>query len=166
MNYHDIKHVNMANGSGLRSVIWVAGCSHNCPGCFNPHTHDPNSGQLFDKEAKDYLFRDLDKDWCAGITFSGGDPLFESNVSEILNLCKEIKEKFPNKNIWLYTGYTYNEIINDNLRRPILNYIDVICDGPYIESLKSPDKPWVGSSNQNVIDIKERIRQVSEINHL
>lgn len=166
MNYHHIKHCDMVNGDGLRTVIWLSGCSHKCPGCFNPETHCPLSGIKFDKSAKDELFKNLKEDWCDGITFSGGDPLFETNIEEVIEICKEIKAKYPTKTIWLYSGYTYDFIINDPLRSNILNYIDVLCDGPFIEALKDVNKKWVGSSNQNVINIKQRIEQVNSLRHI
>lgn len=166
MNYHNILHSNMVNGEGLRTVIWVSGCSHKCIGCFNAETHCPLSGIKFDEDAKKELYKNLTEDWCDGITFTGGDPLYETNVKHIIELCKEIKELYPTKTIWLYSGYTYNQIINDELRAPILKYIDVLCDGPFVESLKDLSLKWVGSSNQNVIDIKKRIEQVSNIHRV
>ena len=162
MNYHDIKHCNMVNGSGLRTVIWVSGCDHHCKGCFNEHTWDKNSGIPFDEAAKEELFRDNNEDWCSGVTFSGGDPLYDANYDEVLALCKELKEKYPNKTIWIYTGYTYAQII-DSPKNEILKYTDVLCDGPFVEALKSPDKHWVGSSNQNVIDLHKRFETVSHL---
>ena len=115
MNYLDIKHCNMVNGEGLRTVIWVSGCNRNCPGCFSPHTHDPKAGIPFDNKAKEELFRDSNEDWCDGITLLGGEPMHDANFSEVLAIAKEHKKRFPNKTIWLYTGYTYNEIINNTI---------------------------------------------------
>ena len=163
MNYLDIKHVNMVNGEGLRTVIWVSGCSRNCPGCFSPHTHDKNGGIPFDDKAKEELFRDSKEDWCDGITFLGGEPLEHYNIDTIVELAREHKERFPCKTIWLYSGYTYNEIINSPKLSTVLKYIDVLCSGPFVQELKSPDLKWVGSSNQEVIDIKKRITQVVNI---
>ena len=163
MNYLDIKHCNMVNGTGLRTVIWVAGCERNCPGCFSPYTHDFTAGIKFDETAKEELFRDSNEDWCAGITLLGGEPMHDANFPEVLAIAKEHKEKFPKKTIWLYTGYTYDEIINDSVRLEILNYVDVLCDGPFVKELKNPNLHWVGSSNQNVIDIQKRISQVHKI---
>ena len=163
MNYLDIKHCNMVNGAGLRTVIWLSGCDRNCPGCFSPYTHDPKAGAKFDAAAKEELFRDSKEDWCDGITFLGGDPLYCENREEVIALAKEHKERFPQKTIWLYTGYTYDEIINDAVLLEILNYVDVLCDGPFVKELKNPNLHWVGSSNQNVIDIPNRIRQVNKI---
>ena len=163
MNYLDIQHCNMVNGTGLRTVIWLAGCERHCPGCFSPHTQDPNAGIKFDIKAKEELFKDSNEEWCSGITFLGGDPLFHGNRKEVIQLAKEHKEKFPDKTIWLYTGYTWYDIINEPTMSDILKYVDVICDGPFVESLKEPDLHWVGSSNQRIIDVKERIEKVSKL---
>jgi anaerobic ribonucleoside-triphosphate reductase activating protein len=153
----------MVNGAGLRTVIWVSGCEHHCPNCFNEETHDPNSGIVFDEEAKQDLFKDLNEDWCDGITFTGGDPLHKSNFLTVLNLCKEIKEKHPTKTIWLYTGFTWEYLIDNPEYSVILHYVDVLCEGPYVEALKDPNIKWVGSSNQRVIDVAKRFRTISQI---
>lgn len=163
MNYLDIKHCNMVNGEGLRAVIWIAGCDRNCPGCFSPYTHDPAGGIKFDEAAKEELFRDCSEGWCDGITLCGGDPLFLGNRSESVALAREFKEKFPDKTLWLYTGYCWNEIVDDPSMSEIIKYADVICDGPFVESLKSPDLQWVGSSNQHVIRVKDRLKKISEL---
>jgi len=154
MNYLDIKHCNMVNGVGLRTVIWVSGCNRNCPGCFAPYTHDPKAGIMFDDKAKCELFRDSKEDWCHGITIVGGDPLYHANRAVVIELCREHKALFPSKTIWLYTGFCWHEIIEDPTMREVLKYVDVICDGPFVESLKDVSLHWVGSSNQHVIDVK------------
>ena len=163
MNYLDIKRCNMVNGDGLRTVIWIAGCDRKCPGCFSPYTHDFQAGVEFDDAAKAELVKDLSEDWCAGITWLGGEPLHPVNFPEVLALAKEIRERYPDKTQWVYTGYTYNEIINNTIMSEILNYIDVLCDGPFIQELRDPNLKWVGSSNQNVINIQQRISQVLKI---
>lgn len=163
MHYLNISHVNMVNGEGLRTVIWFAGCDRNCPGCFSPYTHDPNGGVLFDEKAKEELFSDCSKDWCSGITFVGGDPLYCGNRAEVIALAKEFKEKFPDKTLWVYTGFCWSEIVDDDSMRDIIKYADVICDGPFVESLKDPSLQWVGSSNQHVIDVKKRIEQITSL---
>ena len=165
MNYLDIQHCNMVNGTGLRTVIWVAGCERKCPGCFSPYTQDPNAGIPFNNTAKEELFKDSYEDWCSGITFVGGDPLFKENRKTVIETAKEYKEKFPNKTIWLYTGYCWSDILNDSTMIDIIKYVDVICDGPFVESLKNPELKWVGSSNQNVIDVKQRLKQIHDISH-
>ena len=163
MNFLQITHCDQVNGLGNRVVLWVAGCSHCCKGCQNAYSQDPTIGVKFDDKAKEEIFKDLSTDWCAGITFSGGDPLFIDNRKEIIALAKEIKEKFPTKTIWCYTGYTWSEIIADESMSEILKYTDILCDGEYIEELRDFDLHWVGSKNQNVIDVKKRIEQVSNL---
>lgn len=115
----------------------------------------------FDDAAKEELFRDLATDWCAGLTFSGGDPLFEGNRATVIALAREAKERFPDKSIWLYTGYQWGEIVDDPTMAEIIKHVDVICDGEYIEELRDIDKHWVGSSNQNVINVEERLKRVA-----
>lgn len=160
MNYLSITHVDQLNGDGNRVVLWVSGCSHQCRGCQNPHTWNPDAGLKFDGAAKAELFGDLVQDWCSGITYSGGDPLFETNRAEIVELAKEVREKFPEKTQWLYTGYRWSEIVSDPGMREIVKYVDVICDGEYVKELNDVDRHWVGSSNQEVIDVKRRISQL------
>lgn len=162
MNYHKIDNCNMNNGAGIRVVLWVSGCSHHCPGCFNAQTWDEYSGDQFGPEQLAMIKDALKEDWCSGITLSGGDPLFWTNRKDIKLLCKELKEEFPTKTIWLYTGYVYEELIKmatiDTNVSVILKTIDVLCDGRFIEERKSPDKHWVGSDNQRVIDMKKTIK--------
>lgn len=155
MRYHNITKDDMKNGIGLRVVLWVAGCEHNCQGCHNYITHDINGGILFDEEAKEEIFEELSKDYINGITYSGGDPLHKKNRVEIGNLITEIRDKFPNKTQWLYTGYKWEEI----KELPFIKHLDVICDGKFEIENFSPKKHWVGSSNQRVIDVKKSLKQ-------
>lgn len=138
----------MNNGEGIRVTLWVAGCSHNCVGCQNPETWDFDGGYPFDKEAHDFLFGELAKPYIDGLTLSGGDPLY--SVDEVTNLSKEVKTIMPNKNIWLYTGFTWEQIKSSRLKM-ILPYIDVLVDGPYIEALRDVTLAFRGSSNQRLI---------------
>ena len=154
MKYHNITKDDMLNGDGLRVVLWVSGCNHACPHCHNPYTWDPNSGIDFDQDAKKEIFDLLDKDYITGITFTGGDPLFPDNRETIGNLIKEIHQQYPNKTIWLYTGYLYEKIESLDF----IKYIDVIVDGPFIMAQCDPQLHWKGSSNQRVIDVKETIQ--------
>lgn len=158
MNYLDIKHCNMVNGEGLRTVIWVAGCDRGCPGCFSPHTHPFSAGVNFDEDAKSEFFRDSAEDWCAGVTFLGGEPLHPNNFSTVLSLAREHRELFPNKTIWLYTGYTRAEIEANSKQRAIMDYLDVLCEGPFIKERRDPSLCWVGSSNQRVIRFIRLVR--------
>lgn len=161
MRYHNITKDDMLNGDGLRVVLWVAGCSHCCKECQNPVTWDPNGGIAFDQKAKDEIFEELGKSYISGITFSGGDPMHISNERDVLELAKEIREKFPRKTIWLYTGGLWEQMRN----REIVKYLDVVVDGEYMKDLRDTQLHWRGSSNQRVIDVKETLKQGSVVLH-
>lgn len=170
MNYHNITHDDMNNGSGLRVVLWLSGCSHHCNKCQNQQTWNPQNGIEFDTVAKKELFDELSKDYISGITLSGGDPLYEENLSEVLNLVNEIRISYKEKNIWLYTGYTWDEciwskmppppkstakdFIEWNQRKEIISKVDVLVDGRYIDEQRDITLKWRGSKNQRVIDVK------------
>lgn len=151
MRYHNITKNDMLNGDGLRTVLWVAGCSHGCKNCHNPITWDICGGIPFDDAAKEELFEALEPDYISGITFSGGDPLHMQNRGEVGQLMEEIHEKFPNKTIWVYTGYSWEEVKD----LPYLKYADVLVDGEFVEALKDTALHWKGSANQRVIDVKK-----------
>lgn len=169
MNYHKIEKTSVANGTGIRVVLWCSGCRIGCKGCHNPETWDINSGQLFDDDANEELFDALNKPYIQGITFSGGHPLEYENLPIVYDLIKEIKKLYPQKDIWLYTGYSLSindfdntvDICFDNglLRNYILALCDVVVDGPYIEEQRDITLKWRGSKNQRVIDVKESIKQ-------
>ena len=145
----------MLNGDGLRVVLWVAGCAHCCKECQNPVTWDPDGGLLFDESAKQEIFDQLDKDYISGITFSGGDPLHPANSLEVKELMREIREKYPNKTIWLYTSGEWEAI----RYLPLMQYVDVCVDGEFINELKDVKLRWKGSSNQRVINVQASLRQ-------
>lgn len=161
MNYHDITSDDMKNGDGLRVVLWVAGCSHHCLGCQNPETWDPNGGIPFDDDAKNELFSKLNQDYISGITLSGGDPLCACNRDEISKLILEIKEKFPTKTIWLYTGYLFDDIKDLDC----IKYVDVLVDGRFELDKLDKQLHWKGSSNQRVIDVKQSLAQGKIVLH-
>lgn len=145
----------MLNGEGLRVVLWVAGCSHGCKNCQNPITWDPESGLPFDEAAKEELFAELRKDYISGVTLSGGDPLYMGNREDMTALAKEIKARFPEKTIWLYTGYLWEEVS----ALPIMEYIDVLIDGRFIDDLKDPQLHWKGSFNQRIVDVQKSLEK-------
>lgn len=171
MNYLKIEHEDVCNGNGLRVVLWLSGCSHHCYNCQNPQTWNSDNGIQFDKLAKQEIFNELSKDYISGITFSGGDPLYDYNLDEVLNLVKEIRISFPDKTIWLYTGYSYSEIfrgqssclsqegLNNFKRREIIKLCDVVVDGEYIDEQKDLSLKFRGSKNQRVIDVKQSLAQ-------
>ena len=175
INYHNITHDDMNNGDGLRVVLWLSGCSHHCYNCQNPQTWNPDNGIQFDKLAKQEIFNELSKDYISGITFSGGDPLHENNLDEVLKLVKEIRISFPDKTIWLYTGYDFdllNSKYNEYKHTPfaanadewltrweIISNVNVLVDGEYIDEQRDLTKKWAGSSNQRVIDVQQSLTQ-------
>ena len=159
MNYHNITKEDMLNGEGLRTVLWVAGCNHYCKGCQNPETWDACGGIPFDDAARQEIMESLEPDYIDGITFSGGDPLYPGNRQTVTEIAKEIKQKYPEKTIWSYTGFLYEDVKD----LEIMEYIDVLVDGEFIQELNDNTLHWVGSPNQRVIDIKETRKQNSII---
>ena len=151
MKYMNILDCSIADGEGIRVVLYVSGCVHCCKGCHNRESWDCNVGKLFTQEVKEKLFKLLARDYIDGFTLSGGDPLIEVNLKECTILCKEIKERFPNKTIWLYTGYVYENVSDLD----IMNYVDVVVDGPFIQEQRDITLPFRGSSNQRIIYVKE-----------
>ena len=145
----------MLNGDGLRVVLWVSGCSHCCKGCQNPITWDVNGGVVFDESAKQEIFDQLDKPYISGITFSGGDPLHSANRMDVRTLMAEIREKYPNKTIWLYTGDVWENVMH----YPMMRYVDVLVDGEFMIEKRDIKLMWKGSSNQRVIDVQKSLRQ-------
>lgn len=153
MRYHNITKDDMLNGEGLRVVLWVAGCTHHCKNCHNPITWDITGGVEFDENAEKELFYELSKSHIAGITFSGGDPLHPLNREEVARLIKKVRDTLPEKTIWLYTGYRFEEI-KDFEALPLT---DILVDGEFVEELKDTELYWIGSSNQRIIDVKKTL---------
>lgn len=149
----------MLNGDGLRVVLWVSGCSHCCKECQNPITWDPDGGLPFDDDAKAEIFEQLDQSYISGITFSGGDPLHSANRLDVRNLIEEIKSKYPDKTIWLYTGYSWEEIWH----YPMMKNIDVVVDGEFQIDKKDNKLLWKGSSNQRVIDVQATLKKTDPL---
>ena len=143
-----ISKYDIANGPGVRVTVWVSGCSHHCEGCHNPETWKWNQGKPLDKYLIEDIVEACNKPYIAGLTISGGDPLFPKNREGVFALCSRFKEKYgKSKTIWIWTGYTLQEVEDDL----ILDYIDTLVDGKYIEALKDVSRPYTGSSNQRVI---------------
>lgn len=154
MRYHNITTDDMLNGDGLRTVLWVAGCTHRCEGCHNPITWDIEGGIPFDEAAETELFEKLSVNYISGVTFSGGDPLHPHNREEVTRLAKKIRAELPDKTIWLYTGFEWEDI----KELEIIPLLDVVVDGRFVKSLLDAKLHWKGSSNQRVIDVKETLR--------
>lgn len=156
MNYAKITTADIANGIGVRVTLFVQGCAHHCPGCQNHTTWDPKKGTPFIEETMQELLDELRPDYIRGLTFSGGDPLFIQNRLIVGYICERVRKEFGDtKDIWMWTGYTWDDIKDwDHLQ-----YVDVLVDGPYIEAERDISLPWAGSRNQRVIDVKQSLEK-------
>ncbi len=151
----------MLNGDGLRTVLWVAGCEHHCPNCQNPVTWDINGGIEFDNDAEEELFKKLSKPYISGITLSGGDPLHPQNRAEVARLIHKIKAALPEKTVWVYTGYDWEDV----RELAFMSEVDVLVDGKFDEKLKDIKYHWAGSRNQRVIEAKNSLQMGKVILH-
>ena len=169
MRYRQIRSMDISNGGGIGIALFVQGCSFHCKGCFNKETWDFDSGNLWTKESKESFMGLADKEYIHRISILGGEPLHPHNIAAIYNLCYSIKERYPQKLIWLYTGYTFENILSqadkekprldDFLRKSILSYIDILVDGQFIEELKNRTLAFRGSSNQRIIDVRKTLEK-------
>lgn len=161
MHYHHITKNDMLNGDGLRVVLWVSGCEHHCKECHNPFTWNPDDGLEFDEAANKEIFDQLDKPYISGITFSGGDPLHPANRQDVTALMAKIREQYPDKTIWLYTGYQWDDIKHWGM----MGFVDILVDGRFNKELKDNKLMWKGSSNQRVIDVQKSLESGSVVTH-
>jgi len=156
MRYNKIRKMDISNGPGIRVSIFMQGCSFHCDNCFNPETHDFEGGNEFNDSVIEKILNLADFDYIAGLSILGGEPLHPKNIVGTTDLVKKFKDKYPDKNIWIWTGYLYDKVLCD---KEMLNYIDVLVDGQYMDKLHSPILKWRGSSNQRVIDVKKSIER-------
>ena len=156
MKYNKIRKLDISNGPGVRVSVFMQGCVFNCKNCFNPETHDFNSGNDFTDETIEKILDLCKNDYIVGLSILGGEPLHPKNIEGSTKLAKRFKEIFPNKNIWIWSGYLFEEYLKD---KEIINYIDDLVDGQYNDDLHSPMLKWKGSSNQRVIDIKKTLKK-------
>ena len=157
MNYARIYRADIANGPGFRCSLFCTGCQRKCKGCWNPEAQDPNFGRPFDDEAKEKIFKELAEPTCSGLSLLGGEPLSvcSDNRKVIISLCKEVKERFPEKDIWCWSGYTFEEIASDPSTKDILNYVDIIVDGEFRIEERDLSCPFRGSRNQRIISVSD-----------
>lgn len=158
MNYGEIKNCDIANGVGVRVSLFVSGCTHHCKNCFNSETWDFDYGKKFDDDVQDTIIKMLSPEYIAGLTILGGEPFEPSNQEALLPFIKRVKEKLPQKNIWMYSGYTFEELTVSSRARcqhtdEILSLIDVLVDGRFVEEKKKITLKFRGSENQRVIDV-------------
>lgn len=165
MNYADIKRVDIANGDGVRVSLFVSGCHHHCKGCFNECAWDFTYGNEFTDKEKEKVMEYLDHDYIKGLSLLGGEPLEPVNQEGLLPLLKEVKQKYPNKTIWCYTGYDFEKDIIESMAKTnpttkeLLNYLDIAVDGKFEEDKKSPKLRFRGSANQRILDVQETIKE-------
>ncbi len=165
MNYAQIKYNDIANGLGVRTVLFVSGCRNHCPKCFQPETWDFNYGMPFTKEVEDDLIESVQPSYIQGLTLLGGDPFEPENQKELLPFMQRFKRECPKKDVWAYTGYVLDKDLIPLGRcfteetMPLLETIDVLVDGPYVDELHSLMLKYKGSSNQRVIDCKKYVQQ-------
>ena len=150
MNYCKINNVDIANGAGVRVSLFVSGCRNHCKGCFNKETWDFNYGQEFTSDTLNVLFKLMEPHYIKGLSILGGDPFEPENIETVMAICRELKTRYPSKDIWVYTGYSYEKFKD----HPIMQFIDVLVDGPFIEELKNASLAFRGSSNQRIINVR------------
>lgn len=167
MNYAKIRKCDVANGPGVRVSLFVSGCNHHCKNCFNREAWDFNYGDKFTKKEEEQIIEDLKPEYITGLSLLGGEPFEQTNQEGLAPLVKKVKEVYPNKKIWCYTGFTFDEQIleemvkkqNRDTTKQMLENIDYIVDGKFIEELKDPKLQFRGSSNQRIIDVKKSLEQ-------
>ena len=164
MNYAEIKYCDVANGPGVRTSLFVSGCSHHCPGCFNEQAWDFNFGQPFTQDTIDSIIESLKPDYIQGLTLLGGEPFEYSNQKGLLPLVRQVREVLPQKDIWCFTGFLFDKDIIENMCKrwketnELLSYIDVLVDGRFVEELKNLNLKFKGSENQRTILVNESLK--------
>ena len=164
MNYADIKKIDVANGEGVRVSVFVSGCNHHCKGCFNQCAWDFNYGKEFSEKEEQQIIDYMNHDYISGLSLLGGEPLEPRNQEGLLPLVKKVKKKFPNKNIWCYTGFDFEKDVvgkmakDNETTRELLKYIDVIVDGKFEEDKRDLKLQFRGSSNQKIVDVKKSLQ--------
>ena len=167
MNYANIKYYDIANGPGVRTSLFVSGCRHHCKNCFNKEAWDFNYGNDFTEDTIQEIIEAMNHDYITGLSLLGGEPFELINQKGLLPLLKKVKEVYPDKTIWAYSGFLYDELKEMDYpeTKEILSLIDVLVDGKFVESLKDPNLYFRGSSNQRVIDMKKTLKSKKIVLH-
>ena len=160
MNYSEIKFYDIADGTGVRTTLFVSGCRNHCEGCFQPETWNFNNGKLFTPETEDEILKSLEPGYVAGLTLLGGDPFEEENQEGLINLLRRMHTEYPQKTVWAFTGYLLEDLLpggrkHTDLTDEMLSYIDVLVDGPFVLAQKNLMLKFRGSENQRLIDMNE-----------
>lgn len=159
MRYNKVRKMDIANGPGVRVSIFMQGCAFNCKNCFNPETHDFAGGKPFTDDVISSILTLADRDYCAGLSILGGEPLHPKNIDGTAKLAKAFKERFKDKTVWVWSGFLFEDLMD----KEALKYIDVLVDGQFVEELKNPLLKWKGSSNQRVIDVPKSLKAKSVV---
>lgn len=155
MRYNKVRKMDISNGPGVRVSIFMQGCTFNCKNCFNPETHDFKCGREFSDETINRILELCDNDNVEGLSILGGEPMHPINIEGTTRLAKSFKEKYPNKNIWAWTGFSFDKDLKD---KEVVKYLDVLVDGRYVDELRNPKLRWKGSENQRVIDVQKSLK--------
>ncbi len=156
MRYNKIRKMDIANGPGVRVSIFMQGCCFNCKNCFNPETHDFNGGKEFSDETIEHILSISDKEFIKGLSILGGEPMHPKNIDGSGKLAKVFKTRFPEKTVWVWTGFLFDRDLKD---KEALKYVDVLVDGQFVEELKNPLLKFRGSSNQRIIDVQKSLAE-------
>lgn len=156
MRYNKIRKMDIANGPGVRVSIFMQGCEFHCKNCFNSETWGFDGGEEFTDETIEKVLNACDKEYIEGLSILGGEPMHPKNIEGTTKLAKAFKEKFPNKTLWAWSGFKYENYLKD---KPVMNYVDVLVDGQYVDELHNPTLKWRGSSNQRVIDVPKSLKK-------
>ena len=156
MRYNKIRKMDISDGPGVRVSIFMQGCACNCEKCFNPETHDFTKGEEFTDETIDKVLKLCEPDHIDGLSILGGEPMHPKNIEGTTKLAKAFKEKYPQKSLWAWSGFLFDEGLKD---KDVMNYVDVLVDGQYVDALRNPTLEWRGSANQRVIDVKKSKRE-------
>ena len=155
MRYNKIRKMDISNGPGVRVSIFFQGCAFHCKNCFNPETWDFDKGLEFDDSVIDEIIELCGKSHIQGLSILGGEPMHPKNIKGTIQLAKRFKEAYPDKNIWSWSGFLFDQVID----KEVFDYIDVLVDGQFVDELRNPNLKWRGSSNQRVIDVKKTIKK-------
>ena len=156
MKYNKIRKMDISDGPGVRVSVFMQGCAFNCKNCFNKETHDFNQGKEFNEDTINRILELCENENIEGLSILGGEPMHPKNIDGTTKLAKAFKEKFPNKNLWAWSGFLFDRELRD---KEVLSYLDVLVDGQYVDELRNPTLKWRGSSNQRVIDVQESLKQ-------
>ena len=160
MRYNKIRKMDISNGPGVRVSIFMQGCSFNCKNCFNKDTHDFNGGKEFDDSTVERVLELCNNENIEGLSILGGEPMHPSNIEGTTKLAKAFKEKYPEKSVWAWSGFSFDRDLKD---KEVVKYLDVLVDGQYNDDLRNPTLKWKGSENQRVINVQESLKESNTI---